>query len=124
MMDNNHEENVEEEDLVDEYYGSTTTPAELERINNHYNLGNDVRLNFLDPSLRDIPEETFYYFLAVTDLRVHQTGGGRRIILRTIGDRAFRYTLLRPINQFLKDAGVIRLGGEAFVRSVIVLKEN
>ena len=113
MMDNNHEENVEEEDLVDEYYGSTTTPAELERINNHYNLGNDVRLNFLDPSLRDIPEETFYYFLAVTDLRVIQTGG-ERIILRTIGDRAFRRTRLRRINQFLKEGGVLRLGDNAF----------
>ena len=101
--------------------------ADLERIHNHYHgphLGNDVHLNFTDPSLRDIPAETFQNFLAVTDLRVHQTGGGRRIILRTIGDRAFKLTLLRRINQFLKDAGVIRLGGEAFVRSVIVLKEN
>ena len=109
MMDN-HEENVDEE-IVEEY-GST--PVDLERMHNHYYLGNEVRLNFIDPSIRDIPAEAYQNYTALTDLRV-LPWGRRRIILRTIGERAFcRCIKLRRINQFLKDGGVLRLEDEAF----------
>ena len=73
------------------------------------------RLNIVSPSIRHIPDRALQNCRALTDVRVHQTGG-ERIILRTIGKYAFQYTRLRRINQFLKQGGVIRLEREAFMK--------
>ena len=132
MMDNTHEENVdeEEEDLVDEYM---CAPTDFKRICNHYYRREDefdedgnaldhppnpaalpCCLNIVSPLIRDIPDGAFNQCRSVTDLRVRQ-GGRRRIILRTIGKCAFRWTGVRRINQFLKQGGVLRLEDAAFL---------
>ena len=113
----NHEENVDEE-IVEEY-GST--PVDLERMHNHYYLGNEVRLNFIDPSIREHPGgglSKLYCFNRLTGTAL----GRRRIILRTIGERAFcRCIKLRRINQFLKDGGVLAIGRRSRFSSCSVL---
>ena len=121
MMEN-HEENadVEEDDIVEEY---VSTPADLERIRNHYAAvdedGNALDnpafcLNIASSSIRNIPHRALHNCRELTDLRV-QHGGGERILLRSIGRSAFwNCKRLRRINQFLKEGGVIRLEREAF----------
>jgi len=134
MMENDNEENVddEEDEIVQEY---VSTPAELEyygRICNYYrreedsddedgdeNDDNPVALfclNIVSPTIRIIPDWALYHCRTLTEARVQQ-GGRRRIILHTIGERAFQgCSILRRINELLKQGGVIRLEFAAFAK--------
>ena len=127
MMENDNEEN-EENEIVQEY---ASNPADLERICNHYCREEDSDdedgneddanpiaipfcLNIVGSSIRNIPDWALYHCRTLTEARVQQ-GGRRRIILRTIGERAFQCcTILRRINELLNQGGVIRLGKMAF----------
>ena len=129
MMEN-HEENVddEEDDIVQEY---ASTPADLGWICNRYHREDDhdedgnafdyppnpalpFCLNIVSSSIRNIPGWALYNCRTLTDVRVQQ-GGRRRIILRSIGERAFECcSILRRINELLKQGGVIRLEFAAF----------
>ena len=124
MMENDNEEN----EIVQEY---ASNPADLERICNHYCREEDSDdedgneddanpiaipfcLNIVGSSIRNIPDWALYHCRTLTEARVQQ-GGRRRIILRTIGERAFQCcTILRRINELLNQGGVIRLGKMAF----------